>query len=71
MTLKNINLNSLGEAQREVELAAKDLKAKQISFTKASDSLKAADERYLQAIQNLNLSVDEVRTKTKVLPLGV
>ena len=62
--------NSLGKAQRELELAAKQLQAVQEELAKVSSKHQAADERYNVAIAALAGEFNAVRKKTKVVPLA-
>jgi hypothetical protein len=62
--------NSLGKAQRELELAAKHLQVAQEELAKANAKHQAADERYSVAIAALTGEFNAVRQKTKVVPLA-
>jgi len=62
--------NALGDAQREIELAAAHLQAKQEAAIKATNELAAADERYNKAVATLTTVFNSVRSATKVVPLN-
>ncbi len=63
-------VNSLGDAQRELELSTKALQEAQDAFIKAQNRLQANEDRYNTAVASLVSQFAAVKQQNKVIPLA-
>jgi exonuclease VII small subunit len=64
-------VNSLGQAQKELELASKAFQEAQDAFIKAQNKLQTTEDRYNTALATLVSQSAAVRQQNKVVPLTV
>ena len=65
-----VKTNLLGQAQADLEAAAKVLRSTQDKFTASQVALREAEEKYEMARVAMAQAIDAVTTQTKVSPIA-
>ena len=68
---QSATINSLGQAQSNLEASTKELKSAQAAFERAQERLQLAEESHVTATIALMEEVKTVRTYARVTPINL